>query len=408
MTSNQRPARPASDLGFFYEPLEKLGSIIKNTYQGARLLRGRNNTPPSIFWRDKVVLAGRAPLLSARQEQGSGTAPIHSGQHSSDATPNSNAKEKYRALCSGEASVPLFARDWWLDAAAGPDGWNVAVVEKGGKIVAALPYVQRRKLGFCLLGQAPLTPSLGPWFAPGKEGSGHSLSQQKEIMAALIAGLPRFDHYAQNWHYRNANWLPFYWKGFQQTTRYTYVLQNIQDAAKLKAGFQHHVRNEINKASSRFQLQVRQDLPLDALFALNHKTFQRQGKSLPYTDDYARRLDAACAKRACSKLFVAVDPAGLHHAAVYIVWDENSAYYLMGGGDPALRTSGAASLCVWEAISYAAGVTRQFDFEGSMLEPVEHFFRYFGGAQMPYSHVSKTPSRLLRTRESLLSVIGRP
>ena len=38
-----------------------------------------------------------------------------------------------------------------------------------------------------------------------------------------------------------------------------------------------------------------------------------------------------------------------------------------------------------------------FDFEGSMIEPVERSFRQFGAKQTPYFSVSKTPSRLLKT-----------
>lgn len=71
-------------------------------------------------------------------------------------------------------------------------------------------------------------------------------------------------------------------------------------------------------------------------------------------------------------------------------------YYLMGG-DPELRNSSVTSLCMWETIRFSATVARSFDFEGLMLEPVERFFRAFGAIQQPFSCVSKTPSRLLRT-----------
>lgn len=70
-------------------------------------------------------------------------------------------KDKYRALCLNEASMPLFARDWWLDATAGPHDWDVAVVEKGGQVVAALPYSCKTRFGLKLLGQPALTPALG-------------------------------------------------------------------------------------------------------------------------------------------------------------------------------------------------------------------------------------------------------
>ena len=97
------------------------------------------------------------------------------------------------------------------------------------------------------------------------------------------------------------------------------------------------------------------------------------------------------------KILIAEDEQGRRHAGVYIVWDNTSAYYLMGGGDPDLRNSGATSLCMWEAIQFASTVTQRFDFEGSMMEPVEKFFRAFGATQTPYFSISKTPSRLLKT-----------
>jgi hypothetical protein len=150
---------------------------------------------------------------------------------------------------------------------------------------------------------------------------------------------------------------------------------------------------------------VRDDLPLDIFLGLNRMTFARQKISMPYRETYVRRLEAVCAERNCRKFFVAVDAQGRHHAGLYIVWDENSAYGLMTGSDPELRNSGAVSLCFWEAIKHASRVTRCFDFGGSMLEPIERYFRKFGADQVPYFNVNKTPSMLLRMRQSLLPAI---
>ncbi len=130
-------------------------------------------------------------------------------------------------------------------------------------------------------------------------------------------------------------------------------------------------------------------------------TFKRQGKTLPYSRNLVRKLDAACAERACRKIFFAEDPEGKIHAAIYIVWDEYSAYYLMGGGDPELRTSGATSLAMWEAIKFASRVTKSFDFEGSMIESVERFFRGFGATQTPYFHVWKFNSKIMKLAYNL-------
>jgi len=118
------------------------------------------------------------------------------------------------------------------------------------------------------------------------------------------------------------------------------------------------------------------------------KTFERQGVAAP---DRRRleRIDAECAKRDARTILFAYDEVGQVHAVAYTVRDRRTTYYLMGGGDPHLRTSGAGSLLVWEAIRRASADSQVFDFEGSMLRPVERFFRAFGGRQTPYPHVSR-------------------
>ena len=85
-------------------------------------------------------------------------------------------------------------------------------------------------------------------------------------------------------------------------------------------------------------------------------------------------------------MLFAVDEKDCVHAAAYVVWGGEVAYYLVGGGDPELRCSGAGSLVMWESILRAREVAPVFDFEGSMLPPVERFFRAFGGRQTPYLH----------------------
>lgn len=304
---------------------------------------------------------------------------------------------KYRNLCDHEQTIPLFSQAWWLDATAGEGAWDVALVEKGNHIVAAMPYVLRKRYGFTILGQPLLTQTLGPWLRETSGKSATKLAKHKNWLQALITQLPEFSHYAQNWHSTVVNWLPFYWANFHQTTRYTYILDQLGDEKVLWQGLQENIRGDIKKANSRFNLRVREDLTVDDFIVINRKTFTRQKMALPYTENFVYRLDQACVARQARKIFIAEDEQGRRHAGVYIVWDKNSAYYLMGGGDPELRNSGATSLCMWEAIKFAATVTQRFDFEGSMIEPVEKFFRAFGAQQTPYFTVSKTPSLLLKT-----------
>ena len=98
-----------------------------------------------------------------------------------------------------------------------------------------------------------------------------------------------------------------------------------------------------------------------------------------------------------------VDELGRVHSVAYLIWDATTAYFLLAGDDPALRTSGAGVLLAWECIRYASAVLKLdcFDFEGSMLPGVERIRVRFGAVQTPYFFVWKYNSRLFELLEKL-------
>jgi hypothetical protein len=300
----------------------------------------------------------------------------------------------------------IFQQPWWLDAVA-PGAWAAAEIRRGGALQARLPYVVDRRMGLTLLRQPRLTPFLGPWIHSSQGKYATQLAHQKELYTELIEQLPAHHYFSQTFHYSVENWLPFYWKGFQQTTRYTYMLNDLTDLDHVWSEFQENIRREIRKASKR--LRVHSEYDVDKFLNINELTFSRQGLPLPYSRAFVRRLDDACNARSVRKIFFAEDDSGRVHAAAYIVWDERAAYYLMGGGDPVLRTSGATSLVLWEAIKFSHQVSRCFDFEGSMIEPIERFFRAFGAHQVPYFHVSRCSRRmrmLMLARDMMKAWVG--
>ncbi|AGW94035.1 hypothetical protein [Ralstonia pickettii] len=305
-------------------------------------------------------------------------------------------QQKYRDLCEIERSIPFSSQAWWLDATVGPDRWSATLVERAGKVIAAMPYVKRTKYGFVILTQPPAGHGLGPWLACKDAKPTKLLSQQKELMTELIEQLPRFDHFAQAWHYSDTNWLPFFWKGYRQTTKYTYILPDLSDETSLWSAMQPTVKQDIRKATGRFNLRVRHSDSIDEFLPLNRNVGTDPRWRRGYSDDVARRIDAACKERGKRKIFIVEDEEGRAHYSAYLVWDERSAYGLMGGANRDMPpNTGAGSYCIWETIRFAATVTRIYDFSGSMLETVERFFRGFGAVQRPYFLISKTPSRAL-------------
>jgi hypothetical protein len=305
--------------------------------------------------------------------------------------PEQNQMEDQTRDESSPYASTIFQQPWWLDAVA-PGHWGEAVVNEGSRVLARMPYVVKKRFGLTAITMPPLTQTLGPWLSPSAGNYTNTLAREKDLMQGLITRLPKFDLFVQNFFFQITNWLPFYWAGFQQTTRYTYRLEKLSDLDEIWNGLRHNVRTYIRKAES--SVVVRTDLGIDRFLKVNAKSFERQGRTLPYSEDLVHRLDEACDRNNCRRIFFAEDSQGRIHAAIYLVWDNQIAYYLMAGGDPSLRNSGANSLLIWKAIQFAATVTQSFDFEGSMIEPIERHIRDYGGRQVGYFSIRKMSPRM--------------
>jgi lipid II:glycine glycyltransferase (peptidoglycan interpeptide bridge formation enzyme) len=149
------------------------------------------------------------------------------------------------------------------------------------------------------------------------------------------------------------------------------------------------LRNVIRKAE-KLGITVQPCSP-DTVYELSRKTFSRQGLSIPYRRDYLERLIQAAHVNDAGACLAAVDKTERVHAATLLIWDPKRTYYLVSGGDPDLRSSGAQSLLLWHSIQLASTRSTVFDFEGSVLEGVERVFRAFGARQVPYHRIMKFP-----------------
>ena len=210
-----------------------------------------------------------------------------------------------------------------------------------------------------------------------------------EILSIFAEHLTKEKIFYQCFHPDLTNWLPFLWKGFRQTSGFTYVLDDLTDLDTIWQGMESELRNVIRKAE-KLQITVQPCSP-DTVYELSRKTFSRQGLSIPYRRDYLERLIQAAHVNDAGACLAAVDKTERVHAATLLIWDPKRTYYLVSGGDPDLRSSGAQSLLLWHSIQLASTRSTVFDFEGSVLEGVERVFRAFGARQVPYHRIMKFP-----------------
>ncbi len=307
-------------------------------------------------------------------------------------------KKRYQQFCEEEKEIPIFSRPWYLDAVCQykNESWEVLLVKKNEKIIASWPYYLKRKNGFQYSVLPPLTKFLGPYIIAEKR----SPKFAHKICKTLIEQLPKKALVLQNFHYNFTDWLPFYWTGFEQSTRYSYVLENLQDLKGIYNNFSSDYRNnKIRKAEQ--SVKVVSDLSLEAFFEVAMLPFKRQNLPLPFSLDFFKKYDAVMVEHHSRKLFFAVDDQYRIHSVVYLLIDHDRAYYHLAGDDPDLRGSGASILLVWEAIKYTRNTLglNIFDFEGSMIKPIERVRRQFGAVQKPYFEIRKYNSRLFKMLE---------
>lgn len=304
-------------------------------------------------------------------------------------------KEKYKKTCEEHENIPFFLRFNWYNSLFSENEWDVVVEEQNDKVVGFLPYYVVKKVNFKVIAPPALTPYQGVWLDYNDEQKyTNRLSFEKKIITSLISKLPKVDSFKQKFYPEYTNWLPFYWKDFSQTTRYTYILKNNSNTTDLFANFRENIRREIRKAEKTLSISILDKV--DELFHLKVKTYQEKKENYPFTLSVLNKAFKYCKTNNCGELLVAKDADGNIHSIVLYVWDNNSAYYLHGVTNPDFKTSGSMSLLLWEAINRSFQKTQKFNFEGSMMEPIERYFRAFGGVQTPYFEISKTSSKLLK------------
>ncbi|MFQ5426471.1 MAG: GNAT family N-acetyltransferase, partial [Gaiellales bacterium] len=247
---------------------------------------------------------------------------------------------------------------------------------------------------------APLTPSLGPLLpSPGERK--HARTREIKLVEALLEALGPFAHLDARGHPSFDYWAPLRWHGFEQTTHYTWRIGRGPTAEGVAAGFRDNIRGDIRKARKRGV--AVSSATLEEFLEVHSHTTARAGldRSAEASRQALARIDPAAARRDARTIVAARGADGQIHAAGYFVRDERSVYYLAGGSNSELRSSGATSLLLSTAIEQAMDSGLAFDFEGSMLRPIERFFRAFGGTPTPYSIVRRTPSAALRTERAL-------
>ena len=294
-------------------------------------------------------------------------------------------KEWYRNLCSLGMEVPVFYQAWWLDIVCGSEDWHVNLYVEDPHVVAVMPYYIKRITFFNTITMPALTKFMGPFFIRKFDDR-----KSQSILNKLIETLPSFSGFVQALHYQIKNWLPYKWKGFNQTAYYSYILKDIRNLDQIWLNIDSDYRNnKIARAAELFT--IKENLEFDTLHQLTTVPFERQNIKMPVSRHLLERIIDAAETRKSGKSFYAADQQGVVVAVVFLIWDRKSCYLLLAGENEYSRTNAGGIYLIWKAIEYASKnlQVNTFDFLGGMSENLERTRRQFGAEQIPYFLISK-------------------
>ena len=219
----------------------------------------------------------------------------------------------------------IFEQPWYLDTVTNGKWTEIKVEEKGEVVARWAVPCDNNKIA--MPGE---TQTLGIWFAPDIKAS-----KQQKYIEELVKLLPKNSSFDIMLDPSNDYFLPFRWLGFKVSPRITYRFTDVSDIETVRAKYDKTVRKNIK--SARNKVEIIEEDNVDNLYA----------------------------------------------------YDEKTCYYLIAGADPTYRASGAQTLVLDSGIEFASKHSKAFDFEGSMIEGIENFFRRFGADRVLYYQIEK-------------------
>jgi|GEM_PF-448245 len=277
--------------------------------------------------------------------------------------------------------------------------WQAVVLSAGNEIQAAFPFSVKNKMGYSYFYQPIFTQSWGVFFKPMdcKVSKEYDVKKKllKQILELIRPCFSEADFNCTPWFDYP---LPFYWEGYVIRNRYTYQIDTSKPTPEIWSGTAEGIRRDVKKAKNA-EIKVTRVNEAGVIIDLFQ---ERKGDELRNLDTHdflrLREIFMALQLRARAHGLQATDTQGQVIAGVIIYEFKNLTTYFFGTSTLEAKTSGATSLLLWTAIETAAkGGFTAFDFEGSMIESIERYFRGFGATPVPYLNLTKT-SKLIRLK----------
>ncbi len=280
--------------------------------------------------------------------------------------------EEIAASTKSESARSIFQEAWWVEAAAGA-ALERAEVRWGGQVVASLPFIRVRTMGFTLLEMPPYTRTLGPILALPESKPARRLRNMHDAIRDLIAAMPKHDRYQAMLGPEDPTAFSLALSGCSLGQNFTFRMPAGRDVDQHWSEMDQKTRNLIRTAGK--VLEVRRNAPFEAVLELSGRERGSKDRSDLST---LRRLAEAAHRRGQIETLTAHQQNGTVAAAAAVIWDKRVMYFWQSIRDSSIPRSGANSLLVWEAMLLAQRQGLIFDIDGYHSLPAARFVSRFG------------------------------
>ena len=285
--------------------------------------------------------------------------------------------QEWNNFIERQADGTLFQSSWWLQTLTGRTPFIVGCWLEGELLggwplmPARLPLIRRSM-------QPPYTPYLAPVLSPRLN--------REEVLTALLNALAEYSilqvsippGYTED---GAASSIPITKKwSRQELVHPTFFMgrEEPQTEDKLLQYYSKDARYEVNRAR-REGLTTAHELDPDALYHLVTLTMEYKDRDVPISIEEVVALHQTLEfRRGYDSLMIGImDGDGNCIAAAWVVCDPKAGYLLMSGIDRDLDPGYAGALLHHEAIKRVRERGLIFNFEGSRIPGVQHFYQKF-------------------------------
>lgn len=309
--------------------------------------------------------------------------------------------KQWNAYVKASPQGAVYGQTWYLDAIY--PNWSSVMVYEKDQWVAVMPIKIKSKWGIKYALQPKFAQHLGVFFKPSQNLIRKELSSQKKIINLIINTLQNklklFEfHFSPKFRY----FLPFQNEGFKVHQRLTYELDTDTTIEKLYSCYSSRVTDHIKKAEKN-DLTANRSFDIAPLLKLCRENQIIDSKDVTRLEKLWKELKA----RNMGFCYYVQDQEGTIHSGGAFIKYNGRLIFILLSTDTRYKNLGSTSLLIHNALKVAVmdPECHCFDFEGSMIRGVEHYFQAFNPEMVTYLKICKNKIPLITSLYSTARLI---